>query len=283
MVTCTVQKIINPETPFLTVGERFFLNCTGESFSNEPKITVDNPTHPWQIKILSQRTVGDKELQIQAVSAIVGEHSITGLKIDGQPVSPFNLSVRSVQDPQNIVTIPFAPQMLPAGYPPLFPMVTILIVIVGLLGLLWYPSWMVRKKKKKYAAFLQTVNQQISPLEEFQLSLYHTKRRLYRNSPSESSLDDQFLHQLTDEFFQSVLKFLGRIYKEPLVFGDWDTLTFLEKKISKRSNATHDELIRFLEEIKKIRTRPVTVQELQFLFDWFRDLAPQLVLEGKNR
>ena len=112
---CSVVKILRPEDPAVTVGERFALDCQGEFPELEltkAELRVE-PADKYKIKLLRAQSEGAGKLRLEVLSDQVGKHELKSMQLfsglQNLPISALSFEVRSVQDPQAPVTEPYGP------------------------------------------------------------------------------------------------------------------------------------------------------------------------------
>jgi hypothetical protein len=163
-LTCRTLKLLFPEDPAFTVGERFKLICSraspkgsakgfleesvkgstesslNSSVESSAEGLVDDLPDKWEVqggsqlelivntensfllRALSPPRLEDHEIVVELASYLVGKHEISDLKfkVNGEilSVSPWSLSVRSVQNAQSPAEKPIGPLgPSPMGFP----------------------------------------------------------------------------------------------------------------------------------------------------------------------
>jgi hypothetical protein len=161
--------VLFPEDPAFTVGERFKLICSppsqGEAWSVDSELIL-NTEKPFLLRVLSRPRVEDQELVFELASYLVGHHEIQDLKIKSGGeiylVSPWNLSVRSVQDPQSPAQEPLGP-LGPSAMSFPWLSASILLIILGLIVILGFRALLRRIKNRSYLKGLEQKYSKTTP------------------------------------------------------------------------------------------------------------------------
>jgi hypothetical protein len=275
-VECRIQKIMNLEKTSITVGERIHLHCQSSEPFLEANPSLEIPQElQHHIKVFKKETLSDSSIQATVTSVIVGEHTLKGLKLGEQDITPFSLHVESVQDPQNPVKQPYGPMVIEPSLPWMF-----LLLLGGacLLGFSFFLVPWVKKNRQKnlMAQFLVQCQTELPPLEEFFKTIRQIKKNPELWNQSLMDQESQKVTELYGEYSKAMEKLLGRIFQWPLTeVGEAKQKIYIEE-LSKKNHPLGQEILNLWLEIKRQKTESIKGQDLSYLIEWSLKIAPEL-------
>ena len=283
---CTVQKILNPDDPTVTVGERFLLTCSGEIPDLEAKtaeLRLDEK-EKYTLKLLRLEKKSATELQLEVLSDRIGKHELVAVPlVDAkQSVVLQNLQfeVRSSQDPKNPVQEPYG------SMGPLTLMVPWyywmgLVAAISIVGILI--AWRVLRRIERRKQMNQILNSASSSSPEGEL--FQKIRQVQRQADflmrPEGLVPAGDAAKALSEIDHAYRVFLSRQYMIPV--ASWKSsvsLRALSREQSHLSEKNRKFIAKVLRELDRAQTAELRGRDLGQLIEWIGDSAGLAVKEG---
>lgn len=279
-ITCQFRKVLNPEAQFVTVGERFQLLCdlSLAGTLQEPIILEVPPELKYHIQVLRADLVSDHTVDLSVISAVVGNHSLQNLKLNGIPIRPISLHVQSVQDPANPVQVPYGPMMVDTLLPPLLPMVLLLLLILGFFVAGLSPWYRKKRYQKQMALFHLKCRNDLSPLDEFFRSMRELKKNEALWNTKEMLKPSSEVQQLFQSYVLAFEILIGRTFCWPLTELKPKEKSKYLSLLAKIDHPAAQEIMRLFFEIERNRKSNLKGQDLAYMIDWAIRLAPEIAL-----
>jgi len=279
-ITCQFRKVLNPEMKSLTVGERFQLLCDLASglTIHEPIVVEVPPEFKYHLQILTANLVSDKTVDLAVTSAVVGNHTIQNLMLNGIPMSPLSIQVESVQDPANPVKEPYGPMIIQTVLPPTLPLVLMLFVILAFLGIGISPWYRKSRYQKQMAQFNLKYRNDLTPLDEFYRSMRELKKHevLWNEKAMQKTSNE--VQQLFQNYVLAFEILIGRIFSWPLTEVKPKEKAKYLSSLAKIDHPTAKEITKLLFEVERNQKSTLKGQDLAYMIDWAIKLAPDIVL-----
>ena len=210
-----IPEIPNWDYNALTVGHVFFLNCEGEwgAIDKETLELRTGDKNPDTLKLLGFEQRSESLAQLKLVSYLPGEYKFQAVQVVDKERSvllgDINITVASVQDPQNPVQEPYGAMGPVKLEMPLVYTLAIAGLALLLILTIGFRIWR-RKQKQKLLEQMRLGESALSPFHEF----YRGIRDLQRNSAADLNAQAATLNQL-------YRLYIGRTFKTPaLAWGN---------------------------------------------------------------
>lgn len=286
-VSCELSKIIQPEEPTLTVGERFNLICKSSGEIRElPAVKV-----PEELKYhfvpLNIEVTGSDSLNIAGASNVVGAHQLEGitLTLEGQEIGklePLRVEVRSMQDPANPVQEPYGVMWLDRKMPPWLPVTIILVLLFLLMSSFFTPWWLKRRGVNRFKKFLSKCDQVLPPAEEFFREVRKIKKSELLWKPEKMEVFTPELGALYEQYFLSLQKFIGRTFHLPLTEIKPRAQDVAIQKLKDQEDGGAVELSKIWSECRRLQKVQIKGQDLTYLVDWTSQVVSDMPKRGQK-
>ncbi|MFN7728209.1 MAG: hypothetical protein ACK5P7_03550 [Bdellovibrio sp.] len=283
---CTVQKILNPDDPTVTVGERFLLTCSGVVPDFEVKtaeLRLDEK-EKYTLKLLRLEKKSASELQLEVLSDRVGKHELQAVPlVDAtQSVVLQNLQfeVRSTQDPQNPVQEPYGSMgplslMVPWSY------WMGLVAVISLICILI--AWRLLRRSERRKQMNQILDRSSSSTPEGEL--FQKIRQVQRQADflmrPEGLVPAGDAAQALGEIDRAYRVFLSRLYLIPV--ASWNSsvsLRAIDREQAHLSEKNRKFIAKVLRELDRAQTAELRSRDLGQLIEWIGESAGLAVKEG---
>jgi hypothetical protein len=282
---CQIQKILSPDEPTLTVGERFGLDCEGAvpAFNSKTLQLKVDEADKYKLKLLAFQRRSDSQLRLEVLSDQVGKHDLQTVQLtDGTNVADLKdlrFEVRSVQDPQNPVQEPYG-ALGPIGLSiPWFYWMG-LIAVLSLAGLLVVSRIYKRIQRRKLMQEIVANASASSPEAELFLQLRRFQRDWTFLLNPEQKLSPADSQKSLENLNGSYRLFLSRTFELPATrWSTSRTLRTLRREQKQLSGERFDEIRKILRELDRSQKVNLRSQDLEQLLGWVREDAEKIIQE----
>lgn len=279
---CEIQKILEPQDPSVTVGERFVLLCRGEVPELNPssaEVRLD-PADKYKLKVLRWERESGSELKLEAISSQVGKHALAPIQIVDEGTSvvipELQFETRSVQDPQNPVQEPFGSiGPVAIGVPWIYWIA--LLGVVAFMGAV--TAWRVLVRVQRRNLMREILSQ--AGADRPETELYRTLRRFQRESfyllDPAAPVPAGEARQALDLLGGAYLLFLSRRFDLPA--SRWSarrTLSTLARENREIDPEALKRVRAILREIRRSNEAELRSRDLAQLAAWIRESGQEL-------
>lgn len=284
-ISCQIQKILDPQDPTLTVGERFVLACHGEIPELDKKTATLQTTDQdrYKLKVLRWEKVSTDSFRIEVVSDQVGKHHLKDVTIkdatNALVIPQLEFEVKSVQDPQKPVQEPFGPQgPLPLVVPWIYWMIFAgCLSVVGVVVV-----FRVQRRLKRRGLMREILAGASGQSPDAEL---YQKLRQFQRSSHYLLKPDELVHEgeaekATELLNDSYRLFLSRLFELPASrWSSAKTLRTLRREQKSIATGNFEGIRRILRELDRSRKARLQAKDYIQMINWIRDNAASLVQE----